>query len=186
MLTFENSFKKAIYKMMEIISTKIPDNIQEPVKAYITGGSAVHFYSGSRVSDDVDIILSHTVNIPKDLTVIWIDNDDNINQVAYDYTYNPTLGLMHEDYEDRAKLIKAIDSKFEIYLLSPIDLIISKISRYASNDEKDIENIIDKCDIDKNELYNLAKDTINISVAIDKEFALIKLDWIMKYIENKH
>ena len=84
MLAFENSFKNAIYKMMEIISDKIPNNIQEPVKAYITGGSAVHFYSGSRVSDDVDLILSHTVNIPEDLTVVWIDDNQNINQIAYE------------------------------------------------------------------------------------------------------
>ena len=184
MLAFENSFKGAIFKMMDIISTKIPDNVQEPVKAYLTGGSAVHFYSGSRVSDDVDLILLHTVNIPEDLTVVWLDEDDNINQVAYDYTYNSTLGLMHEDFEDRAKLLKSIDNKFEIYLLSPIDLIITKISRYALNDEDDIKKIIDQCSIDKDELYILAKDTINVSVAVDKEFAMTKLSWIIGYIDE--
>ncbi len=187
MLAFENSFKNAVYKMMDIISDKIPNNIPQPVKAYLTGGSAVHFYSNTRISDDVDLILSHTVNIPEDLTVVWLDDDENINQVAYDYTYNPTLGLMHEDFEDRAKLLKSIDAKFEIYLLSPIDLIITKISRYASNDEKDIQNIIKHCEIDKDELYNLAKDTINVSVAIDKDFAMIKLGWIIEYLEkNNH
>ncbi len=184
MLAFENSFKNAIYKMMDIISEKIPKDIPQPVKAYITGGSAVHFYTNSRVSDDVDLILSHTVNIPEDLTVVWLDSDQSINQVSYDYTYNPTLGLMHEDFEDRAKLIKSIDDKFEIYLLSPIDLIISKISRYTSNDEDDIQNIIKKCDINKDKLYKLAKETIVVSVAVDKEFAMLKLGWIVDSLEN--
>jgi len=185
MLAFENSFKNAVYKMMDIIGDRIPDNIQEPVKAYITGGSAVHFYSGSRVSDDVDLILSHSVNIPDDLTVIWLDDNQTINEISYDQNYNSTLGLIHEDYEDRARLLKLIDGKFEIYLLSPVDLIITKISRYASNDEDDIKKIIDECTLDKDELNMLAKDTIKVSVGVDKKFALIKLDWIIEYIEQK-
>lgn len=38
---------------------------------------------------------------------------------------------MHEDYVDRAKLYKIIDDKFEVYVLSPIDLVISKILRFS-------------------------------------------------------
>ncbi len=110
MLAFENSFKNAIYKMMEIISEQIPNNVAYPIKAYITGGCAVHFYTNNRVSDDVDLILSHRVNIPSDLSVVWLDENENINQVSYDYTYNPTFGLLHEDFEDRAELIKTIEA----------------------------------------------------------------------------
>lgn len=183
--SFENSFQNAIYTMMDIISEKIPSNMSSPVKAYITGGSAVHFYTGSRVSDDVDLILSHSVRIPQDLSVVWLDENQTIHQVSYDYNYNPTLGLLHEDFEDRAKLIKIIDNKFEIYLLSPIDLIITKISRYASNDEDDIENIIESCDIDKKLLEELALDTINVSVAVDKEFAKMKLGWILEKVQKE-
>lgn len=90
--SFEYSFKNAIYKMMNIISEKIPDNIPSPVKAYIIGGCAVHFYTGSRVSDDVDLILSHSVRVPQDLSVVWLDENQTINQVFYDHNYNPTLG----------------------------------------------------------------------------------------------
>jgi hypothetical protein len=185
MIALENSLKSAVYKMMDIISKEIPHNIPEPVKGYITGGCAVHFYTGYRASDDLDIILSHGVNIPQDLTVVWLDENNTINQVAYDYTYNPTLGLMHEDYEDRATLLKNIDGKFEIYLLDPIDLIITKISRYSSADENDIKKIIEHCNIDKDLLYELAKDTISVSVAVDKEFAMIKLDDIINMTPTK-
>ena len=45
---------------------------------------------------------------------------------------------MHEDYVDRAKLYKIIDDKFEVYVLSPIDLVISKILRFSDNDEQNI------------------------------------------------
>jgi len=47
------SFKEAIIEMMTQIAKEIPDvhkNI--PVKAYLTGGGAVHYYCNSRVSDD--------------------------------------------------------------------------------------------------------------------------------------
>ncbi len=186
MLAFENSFKNAIYKMMEIISEQIPNNVAYPIKAYITGGCAVHFYTNNRVSDDVDLILSHRVNIPSDLSVVWLDENENINQVSYDYTYNPTFGLLHEDFEDRAELIKTIDDKFEIYTLSPVDLIITKISRYASNDEEDINNIIKCCNIDKNLLSKLANDAINGGVAINKNDALLKLSWIMEKIDEEY
>lgn len=185
MLAFENSFKNAIYKMMDIIGEQIPNNVAYPIKAYITGGCAVHFYTNNRVSDDVDLILSHRVKIPDDLSVVWLDEHKNINQIYYDYTYNSTFGLLHEDFEDRAELIKTIDDKFEIYILSPIDLIITKISRYASNDEEDINNIIKCCNIDKNLLSKLANDAINVSVAINKNDALLKLSWIMEEIDKK-
>jgi hypothetical protein len=92
---------------------------------------------------------------------------------------------MHEDFEDRAKLLKNIDNKFEIYLLHPIDLIITKISRYAPNDEEDIVNIIRCCDIDKELLNGLATDAINVSVAVDKKFAMVKLGWILEEINKK-
>lgn len=45
-----------------------------------------------------------------------------------------------------------IDEKFEINLLSPVDLIISKLTRFAQNDEEDIANIIKTGKVDKDEL----------------------------------
>ena len=56
---------------------------------------------------------------------------------------------MHEDYVDRAKLYKIIDDKFEVYVLSPIDLVISKILRFSDNDEQDIKGLIQRKLVDK-------------------------------------
>ena len=175
------SFKDAIIEMMEEIAKAIPDSHkQTPVKAYLTGGGAVHYYCNSRVSDDVDLIMQYTVKIPEDLFVVWLNEEGTLEQVHYDYTYNSTFGLLHEDYEDRAIHMITIDDKFEIYLLSPEDLIISKLIRFAQNDEEDIQNIIKVGNVNKNLLHELAKDAISVGVGFQKNFVEINLEQVME------
>jgi len=175
------SFKDAIIEMMEEIAKAIPDSHkQTPVKAYLTGGGAVHYYCNSRVSDDVDLIMQYTVKIPEDLFVVWLNDEGTLEQVHYDYTYNSTFGLLHEDYEDRAIHMITIEDKFEIYLLSPEDLIISKLIRFAQNDEEDIKNIIKTGKVDKKLLYDLAKDAISVGVGFQKNYVEINLEQVME------
>jgi hypothetical protein len=175
------SFKDAIIEMMQEIAKAIPDSHkQTPVKAYLTGGGAVHYYCNSRVSDDVDLIMQYTVKIPEDLFVVWLNEEGTLEQVHYDYTYNSTFGLLHEEYEDRAVHMITIEEKFEIYLLSPEDLIISKLIRFAQNDEEDIQNIIKTGKVDKKLLYELAKDAIRVGVGFQKNHVEINLEQVME------
>ena len=175
------SFKDAIIEMMQEIAKAIPDSHkQTPVKAYLAGGGAVHYYCNSRVSDDVDLIMQYTVKIPEDLFVVWLNEEGTLEQVHYDYTYNSTFGLLHEDYEDRAVHMITIEEKFEIYLLSPEDLIISKLIRFAQNDEEDIQNIIKTGKVDKKLLYELAKDAISVGVGFQKNHVEINLEQVME------
>lgn len=175
------SFKDAIIEMMEEIAKAIPDSHkQTPVKAYLTGGGAVHYYCNSRVSDDVDLIMQYTVKIPEDLFVVWLNKEGSLEQVHYEYTYNSTFGLLHEDYEDRAVHMITIEDKFEISLLSPEDLIISKLIRFAQNDEEDIQNIIKTGKVNKKLLYELSKDAISVGVGFQKSFVEITLDQVME------
>ena len=175
------SFKEAIIEMMQEIAKAIPDSHkQTPVKAYLTGGGAVHYYCNSRVSDDVDLIMQYTVKIPKDLFVVWLNDEGTLEQVHYDHTYNSTFGLLHEDYEDRAIHMITIDNKFEINLLSPEDLIISKLVRFAQNDEEDILNIIKTGKVDKELLHELAEDAISVGVGFPKNFVEINLEQVME------
>jgi hypothetical protein len=73
-----------------------------------------------------------------------------------------------------------IDEKFEINLLSPVDLIISKLTRFAQNDEEDIVNIIKTGKVDKHELYALATDAINVGVGFQKNFVEINLQHVIE------
>lgn len=79
------SFKEAIIEMMAEIAKQIPDSHKRtPVKAYLTGGGAVHYYCNSRVSDDVDLIMQFSVKIPEDLFVVWLNEEGSLEQVHYD------------------------------------------------------------------------------------------------------
>jgi len=174
------NFTEAVMQMMEEIAKYIPDaHKQFPVKAYLTGGGAVHFYCNKRVSDDVDIIMQYVVAVPDDLFVVWINEDGLLEEVHYDYTYNSTFGLLHEDYEDRATHLVTIDDKFVINLLSPEDLIISKLVRFASKDEEDIKDIIETGKVNKEMLYELAKDAISVGVGFQKKFVETNLNSVM-------
>ncbi len=176
-----HSFKEAIIEMMKHIAKEIPDSHKKvPVKAYLTGGGAVHYYCNSRVSDDIDLIMQFSVKIPENLFVVWMNEEGVLEQVHYDHTYNSTFGLLHEDYEDRAVHMVTIDDKFEIYLLSPEDLIISKLIRFAQNDVEDIRNIIATGRVDKGLLYALATDAISVGVGFQKRFVEINLAQVME------
>ena len=174
------SFKEAIVEMMEEIAKHIPDaHKQSPVKAYLTGGGAVHYYCNARVSDDIDLIMPYAVKIPEDLFVVWLNGEGLLEQGHNDYTYNSTFGLLHEEYEDRAVKMISIEDKFEIYLLSPEDLIITKIIRFAENDENDIRNIIEKGSVDKHKLFELADDTIRVGVGFQEKTVRTNLELVM-------
>ncbi|NEW59663.1 hypothetical protein GSY74_00045 [Sulfurovum sp. bin170] len=73
-----------------------------------------------------------------------------------------------------------IEEKFEIYLLAPEDLIVSKISRFAQNDEEDIQNIINTGKVDKEKVYALADDAIRVGVGFREEWVRMNLDEVME------
>ncbi len=128
--------------------------------------------------------MPYAVKIPEDLFVVWLNRQGKLEQVHYDYTYNSTFGLLHEDYEDRAVHMITIEEKLEIYLLAPEDLIISKIIRFAENDENDIKNIIEKGNVDKEKLYALADDTIRVGVGFREQNVRNNLAFVMEMFDN--
>lgn len=112
--------------------------LQEPVKMYIAGGMAVHLYTHARVTSDVDAEFSKRILLPRDLLV---ETEDG-NMLYLDPTYNTTFSLTHEDYLADALKTPFATEHIEVYVLSPLDVIISKIARYSGPDVEDIENLI--------------------------------------------
>ncbi len=79
-----------------------------------------------------------------------------------------------------------IDEKFEINLLSPVDLIITKLARFAQNDEEDIRNIIKTGKVSKTKLYEFATDAINVSVSFNERHVKINLDIVMEIFLDEY
>jgi hypothetical protein len=112
-----------------------------PVRMYVAGGAAMHFYTGERVSEDIDATFSHRLALPEDLEVAYRDADGAARLLYFDRQYNDTFGLMHEDaYDDSLPLsVEGIDpAVVDVRLLSPVDLAVSKIGRLGEQDRGDI------------------------------------------------
>jgi Nucleotidyltransferase of unknown function (DUF6036) len=112
-----------------------------PIKMYVAGGAAVHLYTGRRISNDVDAVFSRRITLPSDLEIAYQDPDGAARLLYFDRQYNDTFALMHEDANDDSVplTLKHLDaSVLDVRLLSPLDLAVSKISRFASHDRGDI------------------------------------------------
>jgi hypothetical protein len=134
-----------------------------PVKAYIAGGAAVHLYTGSRVSKDVDVEFAARLLRPE-VVVLYRDEAGGQQTVHLDRNYSSTLGLMHEDFDKRAAKADFDVPGFEVMLLSPVDLAISKLGRFAEHDQADIKSLIHSELVDRAEFETLAFEALSYYV----------------------
>lgn len=65
-------------------------------------------------------------------------------QLLYDRTFTPTLGPLHEDYQDDAIQIatRMKPSPLWLYVVTPADLAVSKLGRFGERDIEDILTLI--------------------------------------------
>ncbi len=115
-----------------------------PIRMYIAGGSALHLYTGSRVTRDVDAAFSHRIALPDNLEAAYPGEDGNAALLYFDRNYNDTLGLLHKDAYDDANAISlpGVDAAIlDVRLLSPLDLAISKLGRFSNQDREDIRTL---------------------------------------------
>jgi hypothetical protein len=112
-----------------------------PIQMFVAGGAALHFYTGERVSLDVDAAFSRRIALPENLEIAYRDADGSARLLYLDRNYSDTLALTHEDaYEESVPLtLDGIDAKvLDVRLLSAVDLAVSKLGRFASQDRDDI------------------------------------------------
>jgi hypothetical protein len=113
-----------------------------PVNVYLAGGMAVHLYTASRVTTDVDAEFGSRVFIPNDL-IVEVKLDDGTREALYfDTNYNSSFALMHEDYLLDSIALDIGVEQIRLHVLSPLDLAVSKIARFADNDQEDIADLV--------------------------------------------
>jgi hypothetical protein len=133
------AFRTIVSRIAEPLA-QLPRKIL-PIRMYVAGGAALHFYTGERVSRDIDAAFSHRLALPEQLEVAYRDADGAARILYFDYQYSDTLSLMHEDaHDDSVPLaLDGVDAKvIEVRLLSPVDLAVSKIGRLSDQDRDDI------------------------------------------------
>ncbi len=67
------------------------------------------------------------------------------------------INMLPEDYLKRSKLIKTRLKNIELRALHPVDIIVTKISRFDGRDEQDIKACIKKFAIKKDKIVKRAK-----------------------------
>src|SRR5690606_9304689 len=113
-----------------------------PIRMYIAGGTALHFYTGERVSRDVDAAFSRRTTLPENLEVAYRDADGAGRLLDFDRTYTASLALMHADAHDdsqRMALPGVEAGVLDVRRLSPRVVAGSKLGRFTSQDRGDIE-----------------------------------------------
>jgi hypothetical protein len=134
---------KAFATIMSRIDTALgPAKPKKPVVACVAGGAAMHFYTGARYSRDIDAkILARVMIDPQELQVAYQGSDGRARLLYFDTQYNDSFALLHHAaYADARPVdIEGVDKhRLEIRLLTPVDLAVSKLSRFSEQDQDDI------------------------------------------------
>lgn len=140
----ETRLAKALAQLLSKLEAHL--QLDRPLAMYLAGGMAVHLYTGERVTTDIDAEYGMRVAIPADL-VIEVDLEDGRHETVYfDTNYNASFALMHEDHVVDALPVNLPDagSKLKLFVLSPVDLAVSKIARFAEHDRADIEALVER------------------------------------------
>lgn len=140
---FVQAFERLLGEFVRTIS-RSERKVDLPMRMYLAGGTAVHFYTGVRLSDDVDAVFSDKILIPADMTVIYKDRDGTARSVHFDPNYNETYALLHEDAHHDAPPLKLenVDSTIvRVHMLRPLDLAVSKMARFSEIDRGDIQEL---------------------------------------------
>ena len=156
----------------------VPEKIL-PIKMYVAGGAALYFYTGDRISRDIDAAFSHRIVLPDNLAVSYSDADGAARLLYFDQQYNDSFALMHEDARDDSAPLKLenVDSHtLDIRLLSALDLAVSKISRFSNQDRQDIISLAKHGLIDAGALRTRAEEAAGAYVGnLDSLQTSIKL-----------
>lgn len=130
--------------------------LKEPLKMIIAGGMATHLYTAERVTADVDAEFSKRFLVPEDLLVETAEG----NMLYLDAAYNSTFALLHENYDLDSIRVPISIENIEVFVLSPVDLIVSKIARFSGPDRGDIQSLIWHLNITAEEIEQRATEAL--------------------------
>ena len=153
MMIYSNSpITIAILKLFQELENYILKNHKNlpngAVKAFIFGGCAFHIHTNARGSNDIDAEIQAIQQLKKHDIVLFLENNDveylddnNLEtNLEFDRSFNTSLASVDPDYPERAIPLVA-NSIVEVYLVSGLDLAISKLARLSDRDIEDIKEL---------------------------------------------
>lgn len=150
-LYLDTPLSQAVFRFFNHLEADILESTSAPgsVKAYIFGGCALHIHTNARGSNDIDVEFNSAKWLTeKDIVFrkqfVTYQQEGVRRQVSLDQTFTPTLGPLHEDYQEDAIRLQRnqADSPLWIYVVTPEDLAVSKLGRYSHQDREDILTLL--------------------------------------------
>ena len=136
-------YLKAFARIMSRIERALgPKRPARPVTVCVAGGATLHFYTGERYSNDIDAkIMARMMLDPAELQVAYRGEDGHARLLYFDTQHNDSFALLHQDaYGDALPIsVAGVDPRrLEVRLLTPLDLAVSKLSRFSEQEQDDI------------------------------------------------
>ncbi len=181
------AYARAVLALLERIAVTLPV-MAEPIEAVLVGGTAVHFHTVVRVSQDVEAIFSHRVLMPPDLVLRWTDEAGDERTLVYDPGYFRDRGLVHPDYDrDAIDCESLLAERLRVRVLSPVDLAVSKLGRWVARDRDDVESLARHGLLDPESLRARAEEALDYFVG-DPRWVKLNLEEARVIIEvaNQH
>jgi hypothetical protein len=175
--SLDTDLARGLKTLVQTLETRI--GLRDPIKMFIAGGMAAHLYTGLRVTTDVDAEFSKRILLPSDLIVETAGG----TMLYVDASYNSTFALMHEDYLDDALPVPLGTGLIQVYVLSPIDLVISKIARLAGPDAEDIAGVISRFNIRAEAIQQRAEEALGGYVG-NTDYLRMNLREVLKMAEH--
>lgn len=89
------------------------------------------------------------------------------------------FALLHEGYVERAMPAAGVlgeNPVFDLHVLSPVDLAISKVARWSPVDQSDVRALAEAGLVDADELEQLATEALSTAVGINGNMVAINLN----------
>lgn len=139
-LFMDTEISCALWRLFEQLDAQIDQDVR--VRAYLFGGHAVQLYTGNRYTRGVDVHFDRRVFIPSDLTVQSTLTDGREHASFINTQFNCRSVLMHPDALASSVRLNLNFNKLEIYVLSPLDLAVTKLERFSKLDRQDIIDLL--------------------------------------------
>lgn len=158
----------------------------EPVKMYLAGGMAVHYHCGTRYTDDVDATFSQRLLLPfEELVVEYMRETGKQSCIYFDTNYNDTFAPVHPDHRDACVEWEGIGNErrlIHLLVFCPVDLAVSKLSRFSANDQADILALAQHRHFTSKQLQNRAIEALHYYVG-DTRWIRLNLEQISQEID---
>lgn len=136
----DSVFTDAVKRLIRTVEATFPPSFAGTVRCHIVGGCAVHLYTGYRASEDLDALFRPGIVLADTPVATYTDEGGRTAAVVLDRNYTDVLAVMHPDWVEDCWEWERF-GRVEATVISPVDLAVSKVARFADNDRLDIAHL---------------------------------------------